>query len=112
MATNIRHIDGITIVEIVGKMFLGPDTEECHKKVRAVLTEGYKKVVIDLSGAEWVNSRGMGSLMACYVSNMKLGGKLKFAGLTDKTHSLFHTAKLDTVFQIYDTVDNAISSFD
>ena len=112
MATKVRFAGDVIIVEVMGKMMGGPETDECHDQVREVLAGGHKKVVMDLSGAEWVNSRGMGSLMACYVSNQRLGGDLRFAAVTDKTRSLFHIAKLDTVFQVFDTVGDAIASFE
>lgn len=111
MATNVRFEKDVLIVEVAGKMMGGPETEECHHMVKSLVEKGHHKVVVDLSRAEWVNSRGMGILMACYTTNQRLGGDLRFASLTEKTKSLFHITKLDTIFKIFDNVNQAVTSF-
>jgi anti-sigma B factor antagonist len=111
MTTEITTLENATVVKVSGIMMGGPETKECHDKVKSLISSGCTNLVVDLSGAEWVNSRGMGILIACYVTSHNAGGDIRFASLTKKTRMLFHMMKLDTVFPIFDTVDQAIASF-
>jgi anti-sigma B factor antagonist len=111
MATEIEMRDDIAVVTLKGKLMGGPETEECHDIIKKAISKGIRKAAVDLSGAEWINSRGMGMLMACYISLRNQGGELRLAGETDKTKSLLKITKLDTIFKSYNTIDEAVKSF-
>ena len=111
MATKIEIRDDIAVVTLPGKLMGGPETDECHDAIKTAISNGILKAAIDMSKAEWVNSRGMGMLMACYISFLNTGGELRFGGHTAKTKSLLKMTKLDMIFKCYETIDEAIESF-
>jgi len=110
MATEIEIQDDVAIVTLKGKLMGGPETEECHDTIKKAISNGIRKAAVDLSNAEWINSRGMGMLMACYISLRNQGGELCLAGQTEKTKSLLKITKLDTIFKSYETVKEAVKS--
>ena len=111
MQTKMKIVDDVAVITLKGKLMGGPETEACHRKVKEAISQGINKAAVDLSGAEWINSRGMGMLMACYISLANKGGELRLAGETEKTKSLLHMTKLNTIFKSYETVEDAIRSF-
>ena len=111
MAVKINSQGDIYIVTVRGKLMGGKETDECHLAVKNLLTNGHKKIVADLSKVKWVNSKGLGMLMACYTSCKNADGNFKIAGASKKTNSLFMITKLITIFETYKTVDEAVASF-
>ena len=111
MGTKVKIVRDVAVVTAKGKLMGGPETDECHQKMKTLISEGHKKFVIDLSKVKWVNSRGFGMLMACYTSCKNAGGDLKIAGATEKVNSLLMITKLITVFECFDNVDQAIGSY-
>ena len=79
----------VAILTISGKMMGGAETQELQDKVKGLLTDGIKKVIIDLGRVGFMNSSGLGSLMACYTTLKSGEGQLKLANVTDKVQSLF-----------------------
>ena len=111
MKTQFEIVDDVVVVTLKGKLMGGPETEECHQKMKEVIAQGINKAAVDMSGAEWINSRGMGMLMACYVSLRNQGGELRIARETEKTKGLLKLTKLNTIFKSYETIDEAVESF-
>ena len=103
--------DNIAILHLKGNMMGGPDTMEVHEKVKSLIADKVTKVVIDLSKVKWMNSSGLGALMACMTSLQNSDGQLKISGATDKIKNLFMITKLMTIFNTYETVDRAVASY-
>ena len=89
----------------------GSETKEVHEKIKSLIADGIKKVVIDLSKVKWLNSSGLGMLISCLTSVTNAEGQLKIAGATERVNSLFMVTKLITVFQSFETVDRAVATF-
>jgi len=68
-------------------------------------------LVFNLASVKWLNSRGLGMLMACYTSCKNAGGELKIAGATEKVNSLLMMTKLLTIFETFENVDRAVGSY-
>jgi anti-sigma B factor antagonist len=102
--------DDVAILYLKGNMMGGPDTMEVHEKVKGLINDKILKVVIDLSKVKWMNSSGLGALMACMSSLKNSDGKLKISGATEKIKNLFMITKLMTIFETYETTDRAIAS--
>jgi len=111
MATKVKMINDIAVIEMKGKLWGGEECKAAHEKVKSMIGEGTNKVVVDLSKVKWMNSQGLGMLMACHTSLKNSGGILKVAGATEKVNSLFMVTKLITIFENYQTADRAIASF-
>ena len=111
MALKEEMKGGIYILEIKGKLMGGPETTEIHKRVKDLAENGVKKIVIDLGKVSWMNSTGLGALMSSLTTIRNADGDLKIARATDKVKSLFMVTKLITIFDSYDSVDDALKAF-
>jgi len=88
----------------------GPETTELHDHIRSLLGDGIKKVVIDLGGVKWINSSGLGVLMAVMTTLKNADGQLKLANVTEKVESLLMITQLMRIFETYDSVERAVAS--
>ncbi|NOY88027.1 MAG: STAS domain-containing protein [FCB group bacterium] len=106
-----REQDGVVIIEPKGKIMGGPDASLLHDKLYEFIEQNKKKVIIDLSRVDWMNSTGLGILISGYTTLRNNDGELKLANVTEKIQSLLTITKLVTVFEAYDSIDDAIKSF-
>ncbi|RLE15844.1 MAG: anti-sigma factor antagonist [Acidobacteria bacterium] len=111
MAVKEKIVGDVAVLTVSGKLWGGPETREVHEKVKSVIKDGLKKVVMDLSKVKWLNSQGLGMLMACLTSLRNAGGDLKIAGATEKVKSLLMITKLITIFETLETADRAVATF-
>ncbi|HHS13155.1 MAG TPA: anti-sigma factor antagonist [bacterium] len=111
MQVKIRMAKDVVVVGIKGNLMGGKETDACHQKVKDLLQEGKKKIVADLSNVKWINSKGLGMLMACLTSVRNAKGVFKISGSSDKVKSMLMITKLITIFQTYNSVDEAVDSF-
>jgi len=111
MAVKEKIVDDVAVVTLSGKLMGGSETKEVHEKVKSLIAGGIKKVVIDMSEVKWLNSVGIGSIMACYTSLLNAGGGFRLSGITKKVKHIFMVTQIITIFKDYDTVEEAISSF-
>jgi len=111
MKLSHREENGVTVIEPRGKIMGGPESTELHDLLHDLIDQGKKKVVIDLSRVDWMNSTGLGLLISGLTTLRKSEGELKLANVTEKIQSLLTITKLVTIFKTYDTVDEAIKSF-
>jgi anti-sigma B factor antagonist len=100
----------VAILSLSGKMMGGPETTELHDHIRSLLGDGIKKVVIDLGGVKWINSSGLGVLMAVMTTLKNADGQLKLANVTEKVESLLMITQLMRIFETYDSVERAAAS--
>ena len=101
----------VAILTVGGNMMGGPETTALHDKVKGLIADGIKKVVIDIKGVKWMNSSGLGVLMACMSSLQSAGGKLKLASVTEKVKSILMMTKLIEIFETYENADRAVAKF-
>ncbi len=111
MKLSSHEEGGVMILEPKGKIMGGPDATVLHDQLHDFIGQGKKKVVIDLSKVEWMNSTGLGILISGLTTLRHNGGDLKLARVTEKIESLLTITKLITVFENYDNVEDAIKSF-
>ena len=108
---KLMERDGVLVVTLKGDLMGGKDTEACHGLVKAELEKGQRRVVADLSHLKWINSQGLGMLIACHTSCANAGGAFKIAGATEKIRSLLMMTKLLEFFEDHATVEDAIGEF-
>ncbi len=99
------------IIELKGNVMGGDDTKDFNDLLHKLIDEGKKKVVLDLSEVKFMNSSGLGMLISGLTTMKKAEGTLKLAGTTEKIESLLIITKLITIFESYDTVDEALKTF-
>jgi anti-sigma B factor antagonist len=109
---NIRHVKGITFLEVSGRITLGEGAVTLRNAIQDALDTGTKRLVVDLSGVSYMDSSGVGELTTAYSSSRDTGCKLKLLGLTKKIDDLMQITKLATLFDVYSTEQQALSSFE
>ncbi len=108
---NIKEQYGTVIIEMKGKLVGGTLAGRMNRTLETLLQQGKKKIVVDLSGITVLNSSGMGILISGYRKMMENGGLLKLANITNKMEGLLSITRLNLVFEIYNSVDEAVDSF-
>ncbi len=111
MKLTTSEIGDVMVLEPKGKIMGGPDATVLHDKLHEFIDQNKKKVVIDLAKVDWMNSTGLGILISGLTTLKNNGGELKLANVTEKIQSLLTITKLITVFESYDTVEQAAASF-
>ena len=106
------EINGIIVLHLKDKLMGGFECTEVKEEVHELINQGYKNLIVDFAKLYWSNSAGIGALISCYHNISKLGGQLKFARPTPKVQYYLQISKLDTVFEVYETIDKAVASFD
>ncbi len=101
----------VAVLSLSGNLMGGPETQALHEKVKSLIADGINNVVVDLKKVKWLNSSGLGVLMACWGSLKNVGGDMKLANATDKVQSIFMITKLVEFFETFDSVDRAVASF-
>ena len=99
------------VIELKGNVMGGEETKEFNDLLHKYIDEGKKKIVLDLSDVKFMNSSGLGMLISGLTTMKNAGGALKLAGTTEKIESLLVITKLITIFESFDSVDEAIKSF-
>ena len=111
MSVKEKIVNDVAVLTISGKLMGGPETDEVHEKIKSLIADGIKKVVLDLSKVKWMNSRGLGMMMSCYTSLVKEGGFIRLAGVAEKINSLLIMTQIVSFFETYETVDRALANF-
>jgi anti-sigma B factor antagonist len=106
-----RQAGDVTILDMSGSVRIGEGSIALRDNVKRLANDGKKKVLLNLSGVNYMDSSGVGELIANYTTLSRDGGQLKLLNLTDKIQSLLVITKLLTVFDTYDNEAEALSSF-
>ena len=111
MKLTEREQDGVIVLEPKGKIMGGPDASLLHDKLYEFIEQDKKKFVVDLKEVEWMNSTGLGIIISGFTTLRNSDGTLKLANVTEKIASLLEITKLQGVFEAFNSVDEAIESF-
>jgi anti-sigma B factor antagonist len=105
-----KLLDGVLVLEARGRITLGPETESLRQRLKSA-GDSHKHIVLDLAGVDYIDSAGLGTLVAGAASVRRAGGELKLANLTARVRDLMQITRLSTLFDVYDSLDKARSSF-
>jgi anti-sigma B factor antagonist len=111
MKVATRQVDGVTILDLSGRITLGEGSVTLRDAVHDVLAKGSKKILLNLENINYIDSSGIGELVSGFTSVRNSGGELKLLNLTKKVHDLLQITKLYTVFDIWDNEASAIGAF-
>ena len=111
MKVAIRQVDGITILDLSGRITLGEGSIILRDSVHDALDKGSKNILLNLAQISYIDSSGVGELVSAFTSVKNAGGELKLLNLTQKVHDLLQITKLYTVFDIWDDEASAITAF-
>jgi anti-sigma B factor antagonist len=106
-----REVGGVTVLDLSGKITLGEGDTLLKDKLHSLLHQSKKNVLLNLAQVSYVDSAGLGALVSAYTTVTREGGNLKLANVTRKLQDLLSITKLLTVFESYDSEDEALRSY-
>jgi anti-sigma B factor antagonist len=106
-----RETGAVTVLDLSGKITLGEGDTLLKDKLHSLLHQGKKSVLLNLAEVNYVDSAGLGALVSAYTTVTREGGSLKLANITRKLQDLLSITKLLTVFETYESEDEALRSF-
>ena len=103
-------MNGVTIVDCNGRIVFGEESALLRDTLKQMIKEN-SQIVLNLAGISYIDSGGLGTLVALYTTAQNAGGAVKLANLTQRVGDLLQVTKLLTVFEVYDSEDKALQSF-
>jgi anti-sigma B factor antagonist len=101
----------VAIIEIKGSLVGDGDTDTFRSAVNDFIEQGNKSLVVNLGKVNYMNSSGIGAIIQAYNNYKKVNGEVKLAGITNNVQNLLVVTKLIDIFDVHETVDDAIDSF-
>jgi anti-sigma B factor antagonist len=110
LSLNTRSKDGILVVDCSGRIVFGEESAALRDMVKELITS-HKHIVLNLSGVNYIDSGGLGTLVSLYTTARNSNSSVKLANLTQRVGDLLQVTKLLTVFEVYDSEEKALESF-
>jgi anti-sigma B factor antagonist len=108
---GVRQLhDGIVVVDCAGRIVFGEETAELRDQVKALISSN-NRIILNLADITYIDSGGLGTLVALYTTAHNAGGSVKLVNLTQRVGDLLQVTKLLTVFEVYDSEEKALQSF-
>ncbi len=111
MAIREKIVGDMVVIKVRGTLMGGDETTQVHEKVKTLIADGMHKIILDLAKVKWMNSHGLGMLMACYSTVTNANGKIGIARVSEKVKSLMNITKVNTLFDNFESIDQAVASF-
>lgn len=111
MQIEERPSGDVIILDVTGKLTIGEGDELLKDKINSLVQQGHKKLILNLEGVPYVDSAGLGEIVRTYTTVSRQGGNLKLLNLTKRIEDLLSITKLLTVFDTYDSEQEALKSF-
>ncbi len=107
---STRVVKGVTIVDCNGRIVFGEESALLRDTLKKLIAEN-SQIVLNLGSVTYIDSGGLGTLVALYTTAHNAGGGVKLANLTPRVGDLLQVTKLLTVFEVYDSEEEAVQSF-
>ncbi|MFN0150843.1 MAG: STAS domain-containing protein [bacterium] len=111
VGVTTRERDGVLIIDLEGKLMGGADSDSLREEFKRIADRGIKKVIINLEGVPWMNSSGLGVLLAAFIQIRKSGGEMRFLNTQERVRSILTTTKLEKMIEAFDNENTALASF-
>ncbi len=111
MNISERVVEGVSILDLSGKIVLGEGDIQIKDRIRDLLADGQRRILLNLADVGYIDSAGLGAIISCYTTSKREGGQLKLVHLTKKVQDLLAITKLITVFETYESEKEALDSF-
>jgi len=111
MQIEERAVGDVIVLDLKGRVTLGDGDQLLKDKVNSLVNQGRRRIVLNLAGVPYVDSAGLGEIVGSYTTVSRQGGSLKLLNLTGKITDLLAITKLLTVFETFESEDEAVRSF-
>ena len=106
-----RVVEGVSVLDISGKIVLGEGDVQVKDRIKDLLADGQRSILLNLGDVSYIDSAGLGALISGYTTVKREGGQLKLVNLTKRIKDLLAITKLITVFDTYENENDAIGSY-
>ena len=106
-----REVDGVSVVTLDGRIVLGDESNALRVKLKSLIAEGKKQIVLNMDNIKYIDSSGLGTLVAAHWSAKTQGASLRLCHLGSKFQEVLQITKLLTVFDVYNSEAEAVASF-
>jgi anti-sigma B factor antagonist len=107
---STRMVKGILVVDCEGRIIFGEESADLRDTVKRLLAQT-KNLVLNLGGVNYIDSGGLGTLVALFTTAHNAGGSIKLCNLTQRVGDLLQVTKLLTIFEVYDSEEKAVEAF-
>jgi len=111
MQIEERTVGEVVVLDLKGRITLGEGDQLLKDKMNSLVNQGRKRIILNLAGVPYIDSAGLGEIVGSYTTVSRQGGSLKLLNLTKKITDLLAITKLLTVFETFDSEDEAVRSF-
>jgi anti-sigma B factor antagonist len=108
---NERRAGEVTVLDLKGRLRVGGTTVALHRAIRSLIEEEKTLILLNLSGVTYIDSCGLGELIASHVTVQKKGGEIKLLNLTESLREMMTVTKLVDIFDVYESEADALLSF-
>jgi len=106
-----RAVDGVTVLDLSGKIVLGEGDVHIRDRIKDLLADGQRRILLNLADVTYIDSAGLGTMISAYATVKREKGQLKLMNVTTRVKDLLAITKLITVFDTYDSEAEALASF-
>jgi anti-sigma B factor antagonist len=106
-----RTVDGILVIQCNGRIVFGEESSLLREEVKKAITDGSKRIVLNLGEVNYIDSGGLGTLVALHTTAHNAGANIKLANLTKRVGDLLQVTKLLTVFEVHSSEYDALEAF-
>jgi anti-sigma B factor antagonist len=106
-----REVGDVAVLDFSGKITLGEGSSTLRRMVHELITKGHRKILMDLGDVDYIDSSGIGEMVAAYTTVRSAQGELKIVRLTKRVHDILQITRLYTVFDVQPDEAGAIRSF-
>jgi anti-sigma B factor antagonist len=110
MKIKSKEVDGVSILEISGEMYGGPENMKLVEDLEALLTAGKKSAILDMSKVKWIASTGLGILVRCHAKFAQSGGNLRLCGVNERFLTLLQVTRMNSIFEVHANQDAAVTA--
>jgi len=108
---DVREAGDVTVLELTGHLVLGLESQTLSQRVKQLVAEGKKKIVVNAKNVAFIDSCGVGELVAAYTTLKKNEGAFKLASPQKMVSEVLRLSRLPTVIEVFDTEEKALASF-
>jgi anti-sigma B factor antagonist len=111
MKMTYSEVQGVSVLALDGRIVLGEESNSLREKLKSLTATGHHKIVLNMDNVKYIDSAGLGTLIAAHVSAKTQGASVRLCHLGKKFHEVLQITKLLTIFDVYDAQADAVGSF-
>jgi anti-sigma B factor antagonist len=111
MQIEERQVGEVMVLDLKGKITLGEGDEVLKDKINSLILQNQKRILLNLADVPYIDSAGLGEIVRTYTTVSRQGGQLKLVNLTKRITDLLMITKLLTVFETFESEQDALKSF-